>query len=136
MSDMKKYCEILKNSKKVAVFGISHNSNRTSREIADYLKSNGYEVVGVNPAISKAGDIDVYPSLKDIPFEIDIVDVFRRSEHIPDMIDDVLAAGPKVLWLQLGIRNNEAVKSAEEKGITVVQDECIAVIHSRCSNYR
>lgn len=132
MSDLKKYCDILRNSKKIAVYGISHNAHRTSREIAEYLKENGYEVVGVNPAISKAGDFDVYPSLKDVPFEIDIVDVFRRSEHIPELVEDVLAVKPKVLWLQQGIRNDEAVSPIKEAGIETIQDTCIAVMHSLC----
>ena len=126
-------CEILKNSKTVAVFGISRDSGRTSRRIAEYLKSNGFEVVGVNPAISEAGDIKVYPSLKEIPFDIDIVDVFRRSENIPGLIDDVLAKQPKVLWLQLGIRNDEAVKPVIENGIITIQDACIKIEHSQCN---
>ncbi len=134
MSDMKTNCDILKNSKKIAVYGISHNPNKTSREIAEYLLRNGYEVVGVNPAISKAGDIVVYPSLKEIPFEIDIVDVFRRSEDIPELIDDVLAIKPKTLWLQLGIRNDEAVKPITDAGIETIQDTCIAVMHSLCKS--
>lgn len=129
-----KYCEILKNAKKIAVYGISHNPNRTSREIADYLVRNGFEVVGVNPAVSKAGDIDVYPSLEDIPFEVDIVDVFRRSEHIPELVDAVKKIKPKVLWLQLGIRNDAAIKEVSEAGIETVQDTCIAVMHSYCKS--
>jgi uncharacterized protein len=132
MNELEKCCKILKNSKRIAVYGISRNANRTSREIADFLVRNGYEVVGVNPAISKAGEIDVYPSLRDIPFEVDIVDVFRRSEDIPELIEDVLAIKPKTLWLQQGIRNDEAVKPVKEAGIETVQDTCIAVMHSLC----
>jgi predicted CoA-binding protein len=134
MSDLKKYCAILNSSKKIAVYGISSKAHKTSRKIAEYLKDNGYEVVGVNPAISKAGDIDVYHSLKEIPFEIDIVDVFRRSEHIPELIDDVLSIKPKVLWLQLGIRNDEAVQPVKDAGIETIQDTCIKVMHSRCKS--
>jgi len=134
MNDLKKYCEILNKSKKIAVYGISSKAHRTSREIADYLKNNGYEVVGVNPAISKAGDIDVYPSLKDIPFGIDIVDVFRRSEYIPELVDDVLEVKPKVLWLQQGIRNDDAVQPVKDAGIETIQDTCIAVMHSLCKS--
>jgi len=134
MSDLKKYCEILNKSKTIAVYGLSHNAYKTSREIADYLKDNGYEVVGVNPAISKAGDFDVYPSLKDVPFKIDIVDVFRRSEYIPELIDDVLEVKPKVLWLQLGIRNDAAVQPVKDAGIITIQDTCIAVTHSLCKS--
>lgn len=134
MSDSKNYCDILESSKKIAVYGISSKEDRTSRKIAEYLKENGYEVVGVNPAISKAGDIDVYPSLKDIPFEIDIVDVFRRSENIPELVEVVLEVKPKVLWLQLGIRNDEAVQPIKEAGIETIQDTCIKVAHSNCKS--
>ena len=133
MNDKIDTCEILKNSKTIAVYGISRNPERTSRRIAEYLKSNGYEVVGVNPAISEAGGIKVYPSLKEIPFDIDIVDVFRRSEDVPALIDDVLAKKPKVLWLQLGIRNDEAVKPVEDQGIIAIQDTCIKIAHSQCN---
>ncbi len=126
------YCQILKDAKTIAVVGISHNPARTSREIADFLVRKGYKVVGVNPGIKKAGDIEVYPNLQSIPFELDIVDVFRRSETIGELIPDVLAKKPKVLWLQLGIRNDEAVKPAVEQGITVIQDRCILVTHKEC----
>jgi len=126
------YCKILKNAKTIAVVGISHNPTRTSREIADFLVAKGYNVVGVNPGFKKAGEIDVYPNLQSIPFEVDIVDVFRRSETIGDLIPDVLEKNPKVLWLQLGIRNDEAVQPAIEQGITVIQDRCILVTHKEC----
>lgn len=132
MDEMKQYCEILKNTKRIAVYGISHDPSRTSREIAEYLVRNGFEVVGVNPAISEAGGIKVYPTLRDIPFEVDVVDVFRRSEFIPELIDDVIAIKPKVLWLQQGIRNDEAVQPVIAAGIKTVQDACIAVMHSLC----
>lgn len=134
MDNLKRYCEILSKSKTIAVYGISRHPYKTSREIAEYLVDNGFEVVGVNPAISKAGDIVVYPTLKDIPFEIDIVDVFRRSDDIPYLIEDVLTKKPNVLWLQQGIRNDEAVKSVVENGIETIQDTCIAVMHSLCKS--
>ncbi|MBK8946579.1 MAG: CoA-binding protein [Ignavibacteriae bacterium] len=134
MKTMSESCEILKNSKTIAVVGISSNSFRTSRNIADYLRRNGYDVVGVNPnkTFSNADGIKVYNSLKEIPHKIDIVNVFRKSEDIPQIIEDVNEINPKVLWLQLGIRNDEAVKSSIEKGITVIQDSCIKVEHSYC----
>lgn len=130
--EMKQYCDILKNTKKIAVYGISHDPSRTSREIAEYLVRNGFEVVGVNPSISDANGIKVYPNLRDIPFEVDVVDVFRRSEFIPELIDDVIAIKPKALWLQQGIRNDEAVKPVIDAGIETVQDTCIAVMNSLC----
>ena len=123
---------IFTNAKTIAVVGISHNQNRPSREIAEFLVREGYKVVGVNPGIKNAGDIPVYPDLKSIPFDIDIVDVFRKSEDIPSIIPGVLDKNPKVLWLQQGIRNDEAVAPVTEKGIKVIQDKCIAVYYRLC----
>lgn len=125
-------CKILNESKTIAVVGISSNPSRTSRGIADYLIKAGYKVVGVNPGKPAIEGMEVFASLKDIPFQIDIVDVFRKSEDIPQIIPDVLAVKPKTLWLQLGIRNDEAVKAAADDGITVVQDFCIKVAHMGC----
>ena len=126
-------CKILKETKKIAVVGLSKNPSKTSRKITDYLIENNYEVVGVNPTASDEIDgIKVYKNIKDIPGDIDIVDVFRRSEDIPEIMADVLEKNPKVLWLQLGIQNDEAVKPAEAKGITVIQNKCIFVEHNNC----
>ncbi len=125
-------CDILKDSKTIAVLGISSNQTRTSRGIARYLEIANYKVVGVNPGKPEIEGMEVYANLRDIPFEIDIVDVFRRSEDIPQIIDDVLAIKPKVLWLQLGIKNDEAVLPCIENGITVIQNKCIKVEHSMC----
>ena len=125
-------CKILKDSKTIAVVGVSSNPTRTSRMIADYLNYAGYNVVGVNPGKPKIEGMDVYAKLTDIPFDIDIVDVFRRPEDIPQIIPDVLAVKPKVLWLQLGISNNEAVQSCIDDGITTIQDKCIKIEHSIC----
>lgn len=125
-------CKILNETKTIAVVGISSNPSRTSRAIADYLQANGYNVVGVNPGKPKIEGMDVYAKLTDIPFEIDIVDVFRKPEDIPQVIPDVLEKNPKVLWLQLGIRNDDAVKPAIDKGIVTIQDKCIKIEHGGC----
>ena len=124
--------EILTRFKKVAVVGISRQPFKISRQIAEYLEDNGFEVVGVNPAFTDADGIKVYPKLQDIPGEIDIVNVFMRSENIPEIIDDVIAKNPKVLWLQSGIRNDEAVKPVISKGIITIQDRCIMIEHQSC----
>ncbi|OGU61798.1 MAG: hypothetical protein A2V66_12955 [Ignavibacteria bacterium RBG_13_36_8] len=125
-------CEILNSAKTIAVIGISQNPSKTSRAISDFLSSKGYKVVGVNPGFSIAGNILVYPRLVDIPFDIDIVDVFRRSEAISEIIPDVIEKNPKVLWLQLGIRNDEAVEPVIEKGISVIQDACMKILYQKC----
>ena len=100
--------------------------------MADFLVRMGYNVVGVNPGKPKIEGIEVFANLKDIPFEIDIVDVFRKPEDIPQIIPDVLAVNPKVLWLQLGIRNDEAVEQVVKNGIQTVQDRCIKIEHRMC----
>ncbi len=125
-------CEILKEAGSIAVVGFSSDHSKVSRTIADYLMNKGYKVVGINPNFSGQSDIPVYSTLSDVPFQIDIVDVFMKSELIMKIIPEVLKIKPKVLWLQLGIKNNSAAKAASEKGITVIQDQCIAVNHRNC----
>ena len=129
---MKTTCEILKEAKTIAVVGISNKPGRDSGRIALFLKERGYNVIGVNPVQKDYEGIKVYQKLTDIEQDIDIVDVFRNSNSIPDLIPDVLIMKPKVLWLQLGIRNDEAVKPAEEEGIQVIQDKCIAIEYNFC----
>lgn len=133
--EMKEICRILSEAKTIAVVGLSDNQDRTSRQIAELLVSKGYKVVGVNPMIKKAGEIAVYPNLTAVPFDIDIVDVFRRSETIPEIIEDLLLKTPKTLWLQQGIRNDAAVKPIIEKGIYTIQDKCIAVYYNLCKAF-
>lgn len=127
-------CKILKSSKNIAIVGLSSNSSRISRNIAAYLVNSGYNVVGVNPNMNfkDADGIIVYNSLLDVPFNIDIVNVFRKSEDIPYLVEDILKVKPACLWLQQGIRNDLAVKPIIENNILVVQDSCIMVDHSYC----
>lgn len=135
IDDMELICDILSASKTIAVVGISRSPNKTSRSIAEFLVNKGYHVVGVNPYFDEAdstGDIKVYRNLSDIPFDVDIVDVFRRSEDIPELISDVLNKKPKTLWLQQDIRNDEAVQPVIENGINTIQDKCIAVFYNLC----
>ena len=129
---MKTTCEILKEAKTIAVVGISNKPGRDSGRIALFLKNRGYNIIGVNPVQKDFEGIKIYQKLTDIEQDIDIVDVFRNSNSIPDLIPDVLIKKPKVLWLQLGIRNDEAVKPAEEEGIQVIQDKCIAIEYNFC----
>ena len=129
---MKTTCEILKETKTIAVVGISNKPGRDSGRIALFLKDRGYNVIGVHPVQKDFEGIKIYQKLTDIEQDIDIVDVFRNSNSIPGLIPDVLIKKPKVLWLQLGIRNDEAVKPAEEEGIQVIQDKCIAIEYNFC----
>ena len=129
---MRSICEILKQSKTIAVIGISDKPGRASGPIAAMLKKNGYNVVGIHPILKEVDGIKVYKSLTDVEEDIDIVDVFRRSDAIHEIIPDVLKKKPKTLWLQSGIRNDEAVQPAIDAGIEVIQDKCIAVEYSFC----
>jgi len=125
-------CSLLKTSKTVAVVGISSDTGKISRKIADFLVSKNYKVAGVNPAAPVIPGIPVYKSLCEIPFEIDIVNVFRKSESIGEIMPDVLKVNPKCLWLQLDIINDSAMALAFEKGISIVQDKCILVYYNQC----
>ena len=129
---MKTTCEILKEAKTIAVVGISNKPERDSGRIALFLKDRGYNIIGVNPVQKDFEGIKIYQKLTDIEQDIDIVDVFRNSNSISGLIPDVLIKKPKVLWLQLGIRNDEAVKPAEEEGIQVIKDKCIAIEYNFC----
>lgn len=129
---MRSVCEILKDSKTIAVVGISDKPERDSGRIALYLKQKGYTVYGVHPVLSEFEGIKIFKSLTEIPDSIDIVDVFINSNLLPQIIPDVLVINPKVLWLQLGIHNNEAIKRVQEKGIQVIQDKCIKIEYWNC----
>ena len=126
--------EQLRTAKTIAVLGFSNNPYKTSREIANFLRKKGYNVIGINPNIAESDieGIKTYKSLLDYKGNIDIVNVFRRSEDIDEIIQDVIACNPKILWLQQGIRNDLAVKNVIKKGIVVYQDMCIAVYCSLC----
>ena len=127
--------KILSNARTIAIVGLSDNPSKPSYDVANFLADKGYKVVGVNPAITKSGNIDVYPDLASVPFEIDIINVFRRSENIPEIIPQVLLKNPKSLWLQQGIRNDVAVEPVIKKGLFVMQDKCIAVYYNLCKPY-
>lgn len=129
---MRSYCQIFKESKTIAVYGISNKPGRDSGLIALRMKQVGYDVVGVNPIMEDFEGIKIYKSLDEIDREIDILDVFRNSKAIPEIIPGVLKLKPKVLWLQLGIRNDEAVKPVIDANIEVIQDRCIAIEYNNC----
>lgn len=129
MSDI---CEILRNSRNIAVVGISDKPGRDSGWIARFLKENGYNVFGVNPVLDKFDGIPVFKSLKDIPEPIDIVDIFRRPEFVVDIVKDAIQINAKVVWMQLGVVNYEAEQLASNAGLKVVMNRCIAVEYRRC----
>jgi predicted CoA-binding protein len=127
--------DILTGSPTVAVLGIHREPEKAAFYVPEYLHDEGYRVIGVNPEFKDEtlfGE-KVRSTLREINEPIDIVDVFRRPELIPQHVDDILAMTPKprVVWFQLGIKNEEAAKTLEEAGITVVQNRCTLADHQR-----
>ena len=117
--------DILKKNNTVAVIGMSKNAEKDAYTIPEYLMKHGYRVIPVNPTTEEILGQRSYKRLRDVPGEIDIVDVFRPSEDIPNYVDDVLAKRPKVFWEQLGIHNEAAEEKIANAGIKVVYDRCI-----------
>ncbi len=124
--------DLLLRARNVAVVGLSDRPYRTSHAIASALQGFGFRIFPVNPNLR--GPVlgeGPYASVEDVPAEIDIVDVFRRSEKVMPVAEDAVAAGAKVLWMQSGVVNEEAAAYAREHGLTVVMDHCIKVDYAR-----
>ena len=121
---------ILRDAETIAVVGASSNPDRPSHGVFQKLFAVGYRVVPVNPYETEVLGQKAYASLADVPYPIDIVDVFRRPEYTPDIADEAVRARAKVLWLQSGIVNEEAERRARAGGLTVVMDACLGVEHS------
>ncbi|MDQ3411210.1 MAG: CoA-binding protein [Chloroflexota bacterium] len=124
---------ILTENRTIAMVGLSADPMRPSHFAAIYMQSHGYKLIPVNPrAVDETilGEV-VYPSLQDIPQPVDIVDVFRRPEFVLPIAEDAIAIGAKVLWLQLGVVNEEAAAAARAAGLEVVVDRCVKIEHAR-----
>ncbi|WP_373692913.1 CoA-binding protein [Agromyces silvae] len=130
--DAKQRLAILRAAKSVAIVGASPNPTRSSYFVGTYLQqSSDFRLFFVNPNATEILGEPAYASLADLPEVPDIVVVFRRASDIPSVVDDVVAAGAKTIWVQLGIWNEEAAYYGEEQGLTVVMDRCIKVEHAR-----
>ncbi len=132
--------KILAESKTIAVVGLSREPKKASHQVALYMKKHGYHIVPVNPFVEEVLGEKSYPSLLEIPKEIqkeiDVVDIFRRSEDVPSVVQQAiklreLHSTPSVIWMQLGVINEEAAKAASEAGFTVIMDKCIMQEHKR-----
>lgn len=119
--------------KNIVVVGMSKNQEKPSHQVPKYLIKHGYNVIPVNPTLTEVLGIKAYPAIVDIPEKTDIVDVFRRSEDVPAVIDDAIKKKDeiKVIWMQSGIYNEEAEKKAKENGIDVVYNRCMMAEHKR-----
>ena len=126
---VKKIRKILRESKTIAVVGLSPKPHRPSHEVARYLMEAGYTVIPVNPGQDALLGLTCYPNLRAIPTQIDMVDIFRRSEAVMNIIDDAVAVGARFIWMQEGIVNQEAAAKAEAAGLIVVMDRCTKIDH-------
>jgi len=122
---------ILKDNQTIAVVGLSTDPDKDSHRVAKYLLERGYGIVPVNPKCDQILGQKCYASLRDIPFPVDIVDIFRKIDAIPAIVDEAIAIGAKVVWMQLGLAENTSARKAQEAGLQVVMNKCIKIEHSR-----
>jgi hypothetical protein len=123
--------DILTQHKTIAVVGLSSNPSRPSHGVAEYLQASGYQIIPVNPNENDVLGEPSYASLDDVPRKIGIVDIFRRPEEVPPVVDAAIRAGAKVVWMQLGIANEPAAERARSAGLTVVMDACMLIEHKK-----
>ncbi len=123
---------ILRETNTAAIVGASNDPRRPSYGVWQYLKSaSGYELYLVNPTITEVDGTPVYPSLQDLPVVPDLVDVFRRREYLPSVLQDTIEVGAKTLWLQQGLWHDQVGRDGEAAGLQVVMDRCLKVDHAR-----
>ena len=123
--------EILLAVKTIASVGLSSSDEKESYWIVSYLKEQGYRIIPVNPKATEILGEQVYASLSDIPDRVDVVQVFRKSEDVPPVVDEAIKIGAKVVWMQEGIVNEEAAQKAREAGLQVVMNACMRATHRR-----
>ena len=123
--------EILRDSKTVAIVGLSANPERPSYTVGSYLKAHGYKVIPVNPMEKTILDENSYADLRSIPERVDVVDIFRKSEDVLPIVRDAVAIGAKAVWMQEGVINEEAADYARKAGLKVVMDKCMRRRHIR-----
>lgn len=122
--------KILKNSKRIAVVGLSDNPERTSYMVSKAMQAAGYDIIPVNPTVDEVLGIKAVKTLKEIDGHVDIVNVFRRSEYLMEVAEEFAEIDADVYWAQLGLENEEAYNFLKEKGYTVIMDRCIKVEHA------
>ena len=131
MNSDKEMKEILLSTKVIASVGLSGNQQKESYGIAAYLQEQGYQIIPVNPTATEILGEKAYPDLESVPVKIDLVQVFRKPEDVPPVVDDAIKVGAKAVWMQEGIVNEEAAQKAREAGLQVVMDACMRATHRR-----
>ena len=127
------FSDIFSRTKTIAIVGISKKPERPSYQVAQYLISQGFQIIPVNPAIKDIFGQPCYPTLKEIPFKIDMVDVFRKAEDCFEIAQDAVFIGASCLWLQIGVINEQAAQYAQDHGLDVVMDYCTKIEHQHLS---
>ncbi len=120
---------ILSTCRRIAVVGISSKPDRASNGVSRYMMRAGYEIVPVNPMETEVLGLTCYPDLASVPGDIDLVNIFRRTEDVPPVVEEAIARGAKAIWMQLGIVNEPAAERARAAGLAVVMDRCLMVEH-------
>jgi|ERR1051326_3003472 predicted CoA-binding protein len=123
--------ELLRSARTVAVVGLSSKPTRPSYGVSRYLQNAGYRIIPVNPMETEVLGEKVYARLEDVPSHIDVVDIFRRSEYVPDIVDSAIRVGASAVWMQEGVIHEAAAEKARQAGLTVVMDRCMLKEHSR-----
>ena len=119
--------ELLQKYQTIAVVGLSSNPMRPSFAVTEYMQAAGYRIIPVNPNETEVLGEKSYARLEDVPEKIEIVNVFRRAEEVPPVVESAIRVGAKVIWMQLGIANEEAAEKARSAGLVVIEDACILV---------
>ena len=127
--DIDRITELLQQAKTIAVVGLSDSPMRISHDVSAYMQRQGYRIIPVNPNIASSLGEKSYPTLSDVPEKIDLVNVFRRSVFVPEIVDEVIRLKLPALWLQEGVIHEEAAEKARQAGIFVVMDRCILKEH-------
>ena len=128
---MKQIADLLHSCHTIAVVGLSSKRYRPSYGVAEYMQRSGYRIIPVNPSETQVLGEQAYPDLESIPGAIDIVDIFRRSEFVPEIVEAAIRKGAKAIWMQEGVYHEAAARRAEEAGLIVVMDRCILKDHRR-----
>jgi predicted CoA-binding protein len=131
MTESEQIRELLRGARTIAVVGLSDDPMRASYDVSDYMQSQGYRVIPVNPRIAESLGEKSYPTLSDVPEKIDIVNVFRRSEFVGGVVDEAIRLQLPAIWMQEGVIDEAAAEKARAAGIFVVMDRCILKEHRR-----
>lgn len=126
--------QLLRATKRIAVVGLSSNPSRPSNGVSSYLLRNGYEIVPINPNEVEVLGVKAYATLGEAPGSFDVVQIFRRSEHVPQIVNEAIKIGAKAIWMQEGVISNTGYARARKAGLTVIMDRCMLKDHGRLSH--